>query len=739
MIRIEEIIDKVSENHPQANLELIRSAYLFSAMHHRGQKRASGEPYLVHPLEVSNILADMRLDETVIATGLLHDVVEDTLVDLDTIKKQFGGEITHLVDGLTKIAHISDLSKEDQQAENVRKMVLAMITDVRVVLVKLADRLHNMRTMEFLKPEKRKRISLETLEIYAPIAHRLGMGKVRSELEDLSFLNLYPEEYEKLNTEMEKRRPELEAALGKITETIEEKLREADVPFIRIEGRIKRLFSLWRKLKKRKLDIEQVYDLVAARIITPDDKKYCYSVLGVIHDIWIPVPERFKDWIAMPRDNMYQSLHTSVIGEGTQSFEVQIRTEEMHRIAEEGVAAHWKYKDNKLGSREDDDSLNELRDKIEKLLMPLVESSEDIQDSQEFIESLKLDLYPKDVYAFTPMGKVIQLPRGATTIDFAYAIHSQVGDTCTGAKINNRIVPLRTEIQNGDVIEIMTRSDSHPSQDWINYVVTARARNSIRHWITEQQRSESIDMGRKLLEKEAERFQIKTKKMLQDADGLLKSIANEYGLGRTDDLLASIGYGKIIPRNIIQKYLGNEKFAELDPEGKKESMLQSSVKAVKKFVGMGDDSIIVSGVGNMLIARARCCNPLRGEPIIGYISLGKGIVVHNKQCKNVPQLMINKDRIVTVEWAGKDDKEAFAVRLLALTENRTGMIADITGSIADIKTGIRNAQAKVSNDGQGYIEVTVEVFDLKHLEKVIQAVKKVAGVLDVERLEGSDE
>ena len=481
MIRIEEIIDKVSENHPQANLELIRSAYLFSAMHHRGQKRASGEPYLVHPLEVSNILADMRLDETVIATGLLHDVVEDTLVDLGTIKKIFGKEITNLVDGLTKIAHISNLSKEDQQAENVRKMVLAMITDVRVVLIKLADRLHNMRTMEFLRPEKRKRISLETLEIYAPIAHRLGMGKVRSELEDLSFLNLYPEEYEKLNKEMEKRRPELEAALGKITQTIEEKLKEADVPFVRIEGRIKRLFSLWRKLKKRKLNIEQVYDLVAARIITPDDKKYCYSVLGVIHDIWIPVPERFKDWIAMPRDNMYQSLHTSVIGEGTQSFEVQIRTEEMHSIAEEGVAAHWKYKDNKLGTREDDDSLNELRDKIEKLLMPLVESSEDIQDSQEFIESLKLDLYPKDVYAFTPKGQVKQLPRGATTIDFAYAIHSQVGDTCTGAKINGRIVPLRTEISNGDVIEIMTRSDSRPSQDWMNYVVTARARNSIRH------------------------------------------------------------------------------------------------------------------------------------------------------------------------------------------------------------------------------------------------------------------
>ncbi len=736
MIRIEEIIDKVGENHPQANLELIRSAYLFSAMHHRGQKRASGEPYLVHPLEVSNILADMRLDETVIATGLLHDVVEDTLIDLDTIKKHFGKEITYLVDGLTKIAHISDLSKEEQQAENVRKMVLAMITDVRVVLIKLADRLHNMRTMEFLGPEKRKRISLETLEIYAPIAHRLGMGKVRSELEDLAFRNLYPEDYEHLNKEMEKRRPELEAALNKITQSIEEKLTAADVPYVRIEGRIKRLFSLWRKLKKRKLNIEQVYDLVAARIITDNDKKHCYSALGVIHDIWIPVPERFKDWIAMPRDNMYQSLHTSVIGEGGQSFEVQIRTEEMHQVAEEGVAAHWKYKDNKLGSREDDDSLNELRDKIEKLLMPLVESSEDLEDSQEFIESLKLDLYPKDVYAFTPKGQVKQLPRGATPIDFAYAIHSQVGDTCTGAKINGRIMPLRTEIQNGDVIEILTTTNSKPSRDWLGHVVTSRARNRIRHWISEQQRSESIEMGRKLLEKEADRFQIKSKKMFQD-DGELKRIANEYGLGRTEDLLASIGYGKIIPRNIIQKYLGSEKFAELDPDEKKETVFQSGVKAVKKLVGMGEDAIVVSGVGNMMINRARCCNPLRGEEIVGYISLGKGIVVHNKQCKNMKQLMINKDRIVPVEWAGKDDKEAYAVRLQALTENRTGMIADITGTIADIKTGIRTAQAKVSNDGQGLIEVTVEVFDLKHLEKVISSIKKVPGVIEVERLGGS--
>ncbi|MEO6587828.1 MAG: HD domain-containing protein, partial [Pyrinomonadaceae bacterium] len=398
MIRIEDVIAKVEKNRPEPDIDLIRRAYLFSALHHRGQKRASGEPYLVHPLEVADILAEMRLDEMSVSTGLLHDVVEDTLVDLETIREYFGDEITRLVDGLTKIAHISNLSKEKQQAENVRKMVLAMMTDVRVVLIKLADRLHNMRTMQFLKPEKRARISQETIDIYAPIAHRLGMGKVRSELEDLSFQNLYPEEYKKLSQEVEARRPELEAMLEKITDLIKVKLRENDVPFVEVEGRVKRLFSLWKKLKKRKLTIEEVYDLIAARIITPNDKKKCYVALSVVHDIWTPVPERFKDWIGNPRDNLYQSLHTSVISPTGQLFEVQIRTEEMHQIAEEGVAAHWKYKESKLGKREEDENLDELRKTVEKLLLPLVETTQTTDDSEDFIESLKLDLYPKDVY-----------------------------------------------------------------------------------------------------------------------------------------------------------------------------------------------------------------------------------------------------------------------------------------------------------------------------------------------------
>jgi GTP pyrophosphokinase len=559
------------------------------------------------------------------------------------------------------------------------------------------------------------------------------MGKMRGELEDLAFQNLYPDEYKRLSKEVEARRPELEAVLDKVRNTIEVKLRENDVPFVEIESRVKRLYSLWKKLKKQKIRIEQVYDLIAARIITPDDKKNCYLALSVIHDVWTPVPERFKDWIAIPRDNLYRSLHTSVIGDGGIPFEVQIRTEEMHRIAEEGVAAHWKYKESSLGAREDDETLDELRKTVERLLLPLVENTESNEDSEDFIESLKLDLFPKDVYAFTPMGKVIQLPRGATPIDFAYAIHSEVGDTCTGAKINGRIVQLKTEIQNGDVIEIITTANSRPSRDWLNYVITSRARNRVRHWIAEQQRADSIDIGRKLLEKEAQKFRLSPKKLLNDEDEM-KRIANEYGLGRPDDLLASVGYGKTLPRNVLAKFLGTEKFNELDPEKRTETKLSTGFKAVKKFIGLNEDAIVVKGVDNLLTTRARCCNPLRGEDIIGYISLGKGIVVHNRRCKNVNQLMVNRDRIVEVEWAKSDKQEIQSVRLLAMTENRTGMLAGITNAIADIKTGIRDAHANISRDDQGLIEVTVEVFDKKHLDKVVSSIEHVPGVISVERV-----
>ncbi|HEY9283887.1 MAG TPA: bifunctional (p)ppGpp synthetase/guanosine-3',5'-bis(diphosphate) 3'-pyrophosphohydrolase [Pyrinomonadaceae bacterium] len=732
MIRIEEIVEKVGGNHPQADLDMLRRAYFFSARHHKGQTRASGEPYLVHPLEVANILAEMRLDEVSVATGLLHDVLEDTLADREALVEHFGEEVTHLVEGLTKLAQVSDQSKELQQAENVRKMLLAMVDDVRVVLVKLADRLHNMRTLHYLKPEKRLRIAQETIDIYAPIAHRLGMGKVRSELEDLAFRHLHPEDYKALARQLEARRAGHEAFLEVAAKTVQEKLRESDVPFVRVEGRVKRLYSIYKKLKRQRIELDQVYDLVAARVVTPaDEVRHCYAALGVIHNTWKPVPGRFKDWIGTPRDNLYQSLHTSVIGPEGQPFEVQIRTEEMHRVAEEGVAAHWKYKEGKRGAHDDDEAFQWLRS--------LVEWTQEVKDSRDFLESLKLDLYPKDVYAFTPMGKIIQLQRGATTVDFAYAIHTEIGNRCTGARVNGRMVPLRTQIQNGDVVEILTGPSAHPSRDWLNFVVTQRARSRVRHWVAEQQRAASIELGRKMFEKEAARFQLSAKKLLGDSDGDFKRAAGEYGYGRPEDLLAAIGYGKVAPRNVVAKLIGPEKFAEVAErlDGKKPSRIRSSVEAVKRLIRLGDDSIVVRGVDDLLVNRARCCSPVHGEPIVGYVTLGKGVAVHARRCKNVQQLMVNPERIVEVEWAGKADSVSYAVKLLAITENRTGMLAGITSAISDMKTGIRDVRASVSSDDRGRVEVTVEVFDVKHLDKVINNVRKVPGVLDVERLQGA--
>ena len=731
MIRFEDIYETVARHHPGADLELLRKAYIFSAVEHKGQTRASGEPYLVHPLEVANILAEMRMDPACVAVGLLHDVLEDTLTDADRIKEYFGEDVLHIVEGVTKISKIPFSTSEERQAETYRKMLLAMVDDIRVILVKLADRLHNMRTLKHLPEGRQVRIARETMDIYAPLAGRLGMSKIKNELEDLSFQYLERDSYKELSHRVAERRKKAIEFIEKVKGTVSERLQAAGLDAT-LEGRIKRLYSIHQKLRRQRIDLDQVYDFVALRIVVPTIPD-CYAALGVLHNLWRPVPGRIKDFIAMPRPNGYQSLHTSVIGDEGYPFEVQIRTEEMHQIAEEGVAAHWKYKEKKLGSNEGDESLDELRKTVEKLLLPLVEDNQGDEDSEDFIESLKLDLFPKDVYAFTPMGKVIQLPRGATPLDFAYAIHSEVGDTCTGAKINGRIVPLKTELQNGDVIEILTTANSKPSRDWLNFVVTSKARNRVRHWISEQQRADSIDIGRKLLEKEADRFHVSPKKLINN-DTEMKRIANEYGLGRPEDLLASIGYGKTLPRNVLSKFLGAEKFAELDPEKRKETRIESGMKAVKRFIGMGEDAIIVKGVDNLLTARARCCNPLRGEDIVGYISLGKGIVVHNKRCKNVAQLMINKDRIVEVEWAKTEKDEVQSVGILVTTENRNGMLAGITNAIADIKTGIRDARANVSRDDRGLIEVTVEVFDKKHLDRVVSAIQHVPGVIAVERM-----
>ncbi|MEK6304543.1 MAG: bifunctional (p)ppGpp synthetase/guanosine-3',5'-bis(diphosphate) 3'-pyrophosphohydrolase [Acidobacteriota bacterium] len=722
MIRFETIVEKVRENHPGADDDLLRRAYLFSARQHRGQIRKSGEPYLVHPLEVANILAELKLDPICVATGLLHDIVEDTETSIEDIEEYFGPEIAHLVDGLTKISKLDHASYEERQALNMRKMLLAMVDDVRVVLVKLADRLHNMRTLEHLPGEKRRRIAQETLDVYAPIAHRLGMSRVRGELEDLAFKHIEPEEYLKLQQLVESRRKRLDAFLQEIKQQITSMMEGSGVHIVHIEGRIKRLFSIYQKVRRQQINIDQVYDLVAVRIIT-ESVKDCYGALGVIHTAWKPIPTRFKDWIAIPRENFYQSLHTSVVADGGQPLEVQIRTEEMHSIAEEGIAAHWKYKEGRRGTHTDEDEAFVW-------LKRLVEWQQEVKDSREFLDSLKLDLYPTEVYCFTPKGKVIELPRGATPIDFAFVIHTQVGLTCSGAKVNGRIVPLRSQLRNGDMVEIMTSPSAHPSRDWMNFVQTSRARSKIRHYLAESERVTAIDLGKKLFEKEADRFRLNPKKLLSNGD--LDRIAAEYGCARSDDLLAAIGYGKVLPRNLIAKLLPPERAAEMEEE-KRPSLKQ----VVKRALGL-EDRIVVKGVDDLLVYRAGCCNPIRGEEIIGYITRGKGVAVHSNRCPNLPGLLVNPERIIEVEWMKSDSTSASAypITMKLVTEDRPGMVADVTQAIAGVGTNIRDIRASLDDEGRGQLVLTAEIFDLKHLEKITGALKSVKGVMDVERITG---
>jgi len=722
MIRIETIIEKLRENHPTVDEELLRRAYLFSARQHRGQTRQSGEPYLVHPLEVANILADLNLDPTCVTTGLLHDIVEDTETSVEEIEEYFGPEIAHLVDGLTKISRLDQASTEERQALNMRKMLLAMVDDVRVVLVKLADRLHNMRTLEFLPGEKRRRISQETLDVYAPIAHRLGMARVRGELEDLAFKHLEPEEYQKLKELVENRRSRLDAFLAEVSGHILEMMADSNVHVVHIEGRIKRLYSIYQKLHRQHINIDQVYDLVAIRIIT-ESVRDCYAALGVIHAAWKPIPGRFKDWIAIPRENFYQSLHTSVVGEGGQPFEVQIRTQEMQSIAEEGIAAHWKYKEGRRGTHTEEDEAFVW-------LKRLVEWQQEVKDSREFLDSLKLDLYPKEVYCFTPKGKVIELPRGATPVDFAFTIHTQVGLACTGAKVNGRIVPLRYQLRNGDVVEIMTSPSAHPSRDWMNFAKTSRARSKIRHYLAESERVTAIELGKKLFEKEADRFRLNVKKILSNGD--LDRIAPDYGVARADDLLAAIGYGKILPRNVMSKLLPPDRVGELEQQ-KRPTLKQ----VVKRALGL-QDRIIVKGIDDLMVYRARCCNPIRGEEIMGYITRGKGVAVHSTRCPNMPGLLVNPERLIEVEWMKSDAQHASAypVTVRLVTEDRPGMVADVTQAIAGVGTNIRDIRASLDNEGRGQLVLTAEIFDMKHLEKMTGALKSIRGVIDVERTSG---
>jgi GTP diphosphokinase / guanosine-3',5'-bis(diphosphate) 3'-diphosphatase len=717
--KFRELIRRMRANRPNDDLEIIRKAYEYSQKYHAGQTRASGQPYLVHPLEVALVLAEMKMDPIAIAAGLLHDSVEDTSVTIVDIRKEFGEQVAHIVEGVTKISAIDFATREEQQAENLRKMMLAMVDDIRVVLIKLADRLHNMRTLEHLPPERQQKIARETLDIYAPIAHRLGMGKIRGELEDLGFRYVDPIGYQQVHDAVEVRRKAGEAFLGRVEQQLRDKLKEAGIT-AQVESRIKRMYSIHKKLLRQHIAVEQVYDLYAMRVITQSVQD-CYAVLGIIHNLWRPVPGRIKDFIAMPRPNLYQSLHTSVIAEEGQPFEVQIRTEEMHKMAEEGIAAHWKYKDGPV-SAQDEQRLTWLRQ--------VVEWQRDVSDPSEFLSTLKIDLYPEEVYTFTPKGKVVVLPRDASPLDFAYAIHTEVGHSCIGAKVNGRMAPLRFKLHSGDIVEILTQPGHKPSRDWLGIVKSSRARNKIKHWLNLHQRERAIEIGRKLIEKEARKYRIAFKE-IKDED--LQRIASDYGLGRPDDLMAGIGYGKYSARQVLGKLAPDGTQPTSGGEEEKPGGFVSVVRRV--FGGDQNNAIRVKGHGDLLVYRARCCNPIRGETVVGYVTRGKGVAVHALTCPNVTSLMYEPERRIEVEWAQDDNTpSSYPVKLTVFCDDRFGMLKQITGVIGDSQTNIRNVEARTEN-GQANIDIVLDVADLKHLENVVNGMRKIPGVHDVQRLQ----
>ncbi|MBC7925904.1 MAG: bifunctional (p)ppGpp synthetase/guanosine-3',5'-bis(diphosphate) 3'-pyrophosphohydrolase [Bryobacteraceae bacterium] len=726
-----ELESKFLATRPNDDPVPLRQAFEYAEHHHRGQVRDSGEPYVAHPLQVAHILADMQMDMTCLQTGLLHDVVEDTSAGLDEVKKRFGPEVARCVDGVTKISKLNLHSREAREAESMRKMLLAMVSDIRVILVKLADRLHNMRTLGAVSRERQERIAQETLDIYSPIAHRLGMGKMRGELEDLSFSYLEPEAYADVAGQIENKRQASEEVLEKTREDIELRLSREGIP-ARVDGRLKRAYSIYQKLKRQKIPIDQVYDLMAVRIIT-DSVKNCYAALGVIHNEWHPIPGRIKDFIAIPRPNLYQSLHTSVIGPAGLAFEVQIRTEEMHRIAEEGIAAHWKYKEGRRGLTADDQRIAWLRQ--------LVEWQQEMHDPGEFMSTLKVDLYPEEVYSFTPMGKVIALPRDSTPIDFAYAIHSDVGHTCVGAKVNGRIVPLRYNLKNGDVIEILTQQGHTPSKDWLNLVNTSRARNKIKHFINQSARERAIEIGQKYLEKEARRLGVSLARVLK-AD--FEKVSTEYGCSKIEDLYASLGYGKFSPRQVLQK-LAPDVVMEKEPVVASQDVIRpvpsevppTTAAEAKARQDTKDLIIKVKGCDDLMVYRAKCCNPIRGESIVGYVTRGKGVAVHSMSCNNVQNLMYEVERKIDVEWA-RSTTDTFAVRMVIHTDDRPGMLNQLTTVLFNESSNIRSLEARADDKRGGdgaIVEMTVEIKDKRQLEKVSGSIRRIPGVRDIERVQ----
>jgi guanosine-3',5'-bis(diphosphate) 3'-pyrophosphohydrolase len=712
MIRLNDITSKLLSYHPNAKITMVEKAYVYSAKVHQGQIRLSGLPYLSHPLEVAYLLTTMKMDVISVVAGLLHDTIEDTDVELSEIEQLFGKETANIVDGVTKISKIQFTSTEELQAENIRKMILAMTTDIRVIMVKLADRLHNMRTLGFHNTEKQTAIARETLDIYAPLAGRMGIYWLKSSLEDLCLFYLEPEIYSKINTGIAERRGAREKFTKEVIEILTQKMKDQNIEAV-IKGRQKHFYSIYCKMRDQDLNVDQVYDIVAFRVIV-NTLKECYEVLGIIHSMWKPVLGRFKDYISIPKANMYQSLHTSVIGPYAQRMEVQIRTWDMDKVAEEGIAAHWKYKEGLRG---------ETDQKQFRWLKQLLEWQKNLQDPKEFMEMVQMDLFPDEVYVFTPKGEVREFPKGATPVDFAYSIHSEIGGKCIGAKVNGRMVPLRYLLRNGDMVEIITSNRQHPRKDWLDFVKTPRAKSRIRQWITNQERGESIDLGRNILEKAFEQSHITLTNITKNEQ--ISSIAKDFSLLSAEDLLAHVGYGKISANQVIGRLKTILGVEEDKPSGIVSKMV-SRLTGKKSTRG-----IKVKGLDDMLVRFANCCHPLPGEPVIGFITRGRGVTIHKDKCRYI--LDVDKERLVEILWEPTKE-DVYLAKLKITSVDKKGILADITSIMAQKDANIIHAEVTTTMDKKGVSFFTIEVENYKQLEYIMGSIKKIKEVLIVERI-----
>lgn len=713
MIRITDILDKVAGYLPEADLSLIERAYVYSARVHEGQVRLSGEPYLSHPLEVSGILAEMNLDEVSIASGLLHDVLEDTAATPEELEDIFGMEVLNIVSGVTKLSKLRFGSSQARQAESIRKMLLAMADDIRVILIKLADRLHNMRTLQYHHSEKKKtKIAQETMDIYAPISSRLGIYWIKKELEDTSFRWLQPDEYERIGGLIAKDQQEREKYVETVKKYIRKKMDEAQIN-CEVLGRNKNFYSIHHKMITQNLDFEDVYDIIAFRIIVDTIPK-CYETLGLIHSLWKPIDIKFKDYISRPKPNMYQSLHTTVFGPFGERMEVQIRTWEMDKVAKAGIAAHWSYKEGKR--------VDERMNRMYAWIQELIENQENFRDPGEFMENVRIDLFPDEVYVFTPRGEIKTLPKGATPVDFAFMIHTEVGNQCVGAKVNDRMVPLQYELQTGDVVEIFTQKNHQPSKDWLKFVKTVKARSKIRQWIKTLEKDRSISLGREMCEKAFRKYRLNFSALLKSEE--MNQVVEHFGFKTADDLIASVGYGKITPLQVVRRFASK---AEVDE--KQESIFNKLIGRVRKKKPKG--GVVVKGVDDILIRFGKCCQPVPGDNIIGYITRGYGVTVHRTGCVNA--LKMSPERQIEVDW-NVENPETYPVKIRIRSHDRVGLLADVVGNISKNEANILNAKTETNENKIVNSVFTIDVEDTDHLDRIIAAIKKVKQVLEVKRI-----